>query len=105
MDKLNAKVKEIVGEYLDSKGWERDEENYSEAIRYGKEVYSKIGEAHRWYDEEFRVVEVDGYLIGFNDFHTTGDMSAADMDLDFDWESVSLVEKRETVSYEYVKID
>lgn len=79
-----------------------DEEDVVECIREARVVYSKIGCSHRWYDEEFVVVDIGGMLIGYQWYHTTGDMSASEMDLDFDVGSITEVEARQVVTTEYV---
>ena len=55
----------------------------------------------------FKVVEIDGMLIGFNDAEATGDSSPDDVGFEFDPETIVEVEKvveiKEVVSYK-VKI-
>lgn len=102
MKELNEKIRKHLNKLCVNKGWlENDEEAFSEIVRYGKIVFTEVGESHRWYSEEWNVVDVDGMLIGFGDFYITGDNSASDMGLEFDWGSVCEVEAVEVMKTIY----
>lgn len=101
---MNEVIRKHVTNYNQSKGWETTDESLFETIREcGKEVWSEIGPAHRWYDEKFVVVDLDGILIGYQSFHTTGDASISDMGLEHDIKTVCEVEKKQKTVYYYVK--
>lgn len=61
----------------------------------------------RWWMNTFRVVEIDGMLIGFDYASTTGDDSPRDKGWEFDPDSICEVERKEevkiVVSYEIKK--
>lgn len=102
---MNQKIKDHLSQYLIKNKWEVNEDNMIESLMEAKNVFTEIGAAHRWYDEKFVVVNIDGMLIGYDYYHVTGDTSISDMGLDFDINSVCEVEeKQKTITiYEKVK--
>lgn len=63
-------------------------------------LYKELGSQHRWYINEFRVVSIDGMLIGYHWYHVTGDNSPSDMGLKLDLNKVCEVEEKEkTIKY------
>lgn len=91
---MNKKIKKHLENYCRKQKYNTTE---LEALLEGKEIFSKTTKSHRWYDAIFRVVEVDGMLIGYDWFYMTGDNSPSDMDLEFDVKSVCEVVKRQKV--------
>lgn len=101
---MTEKIKQHLVEYAASKNWQTDDDTLFEIVRESKEVYSEKISSHRWYDDTFIVVEVNGMYIGYHDFYMTGDNNASDMGLDYDINSiceVRPVEKR-VIVYEKV---
>jgi len=97
---MNEKVKAHLIAYCESKGWGTDDDTLMEVLSEAKELYRKTTGSHRWYDDLFKVVEVNGMAIGFDDFYMTGDNSRSDMDLNYDLSSVCEVEKKQkTIDY------
>ncbi len=81
-------------------GWGETDEDIKEVLTDARPIFREITGSHRWYDDEFRVVEIDGMLIGYYGYHITGDNSAKDMDLDYDLKKVTeVVKKQKTVDY------
>lgn len=101
---MNEKIKSHLLAYCESNNWDADEENIIECLKEAKTIYSEIGPSHRWYDEKFCVVEINGMLIGYDWFHVTGDTSISDMGLEFDINSVCEVEKKQKTIYYYEKL-
>lgn len=101
---MNENVKKHITAYNEKNGYGTTDADLHETLReVGKEVYSEIGSKHRWYDEKFVVVELDGMLIGYDTFHTTGDNGWRDLGLEHDFNKVYVVQKKQkTVDY-YVK--
>jgi hypothetical protein len=92
---MNEVIKQHVLAYSAKKGYGTTDKDLFEIIREcGKEVYSEVKGSHRWYDKEFKVVDLDGMLIGYDDFHTTGDSNWHDLGLEHDINSIVEVEKR-----------
>ena len=58
----------------------------------GDYKYEEVTSTHRWWNDVFRVTEIDGMLIGFDWAVTTGDDSARDKGWEFDPSSVCEVE-------------
>lgn len=76
------------------------DDDIKELLTEATTIYKELGSSHRWYDEEFRVVNIDGMLIGYDWFHVTGDNSVSDMGLEFDINSICQVEKKQrTIDY------
>jgi hypothetical protein len=101
---MNEKIRQHLSEYATSKNWQTDDDSLFEIIREAKSVYSETIGSHRWYDDTFMVVDVNGMKIGYNGFYMTGDNNPSDMGLSYDIDSiceVKLVEKTVTV-YEKV---
>lgn len=90
---MNEKIKAHLTAFCQKYKWEATDEVFSEILTEATPIFKEIGAAHRWYDEEFRVVSIDGMLIGFDWYHVTGDNSIYDMDLTLDFKSVTEVEK------------
>lgn len=97
---MNENIKAHLTAYCQKNNWEPTDENIQEILIYATPVYSLIGDSHRWYDEEFRVVKIEGMLIGFDWYHVTGDDSIKDMDLGFNMDSICECEKKQkTIDY------
>ena len=97
---MNEKVKKHLIDYCTKKGWGTTNEDLIETITEGKEVHREIIGSHRWYDDTFVVVEVDGMLICYNGYHITGDNGMDDMGLEYDINSFKeAVKKQKTIDY------
>ena len=95
---MNEEIKRIIGAALEKKGYEKNEESILDFLLYSaKEIHSEVTGSRRWWDEVFKVVDVDGTKIGYDWAETTGDDSARDKGWEFDPESVCFVEE-ETVT-------
>ena len=90
---MNDIIKKHVGEYLRVQDMNDSEDSIIEWIRYSDEIYSEIVDTKRWWKVVFRVVEIDGMFIGFDDAETTGDNSPSDVGFEFNPESIVEVEK------------
>lgn len=101
---MTQAIRDHVTAYCKSKNYETSDDNLFEIIReHGKWVFSEIIGTHRWYEDEFVVVNFQGMLIGYNDIHTTGDHGRSDMDIDWDLNSICEVEPKEIITTIYVK--
>jgi hypothetical protein len=101
---MDEKIKKHVGEYRKRRGEDDSEDSIIGLIRYSEEIHSKVVDTRRWWwNDVFKVVEIDGMLIGFDDAETTGDRSPSDVGFEFDPESIVEVEKiveiKEVASY------
>jgi hypothetical protein len=95
---MKEEIKKVIEAALEKKGHAKTDENIMDFLLYSaKEVYCEVTDSRRWWDEVFRVVDVDGTKIGFDWANTTGDDSARDKGWEFDPESVCFVEE-ETVT-------
>lgn len=100
---MDEKIKKHVGECLKRQGKDDSEDSIIELIRYSKEIYSEIVDTRRWWNDVFKVVEIDGMFIGCDDAETTGDNTPNEVGFEFDPDSIVEVEKvveiKEVVSY------
>ena len=67
----------------------------------GRLVYAEIVGRGRWWEDEYRVVDVDGRLIGFMGASTTGDDSPYDVGWEFDENSIHEAEPYEETVTKY----
>lgn len=102
---MTTKIREHLIAFNASKGLGISDAELHETIREcGIEVHSELGAKHRWYTEKFVVKMIDGMLIGYDTFYTTGDTGWSDLGLEHDLSKVYEVEmKTKTVEY-YEKI-
>lgn len=103
---MNAKIKDHLTAYANANGYDTTDDGLMNILLDTYDyVFEEITGSHRWYEDKFVVVEIDGMLIGFDTFHTTGDNNWRDMDLEHDINSVCEVVKKEvtTTVYEPVK--
>lgn len=101
---MNDKVRQHLIDYATTRGWKTDEETLCEIVTEGKLIHKQLGEEHRWYHEEYRVVEVNGMLIGYDWFNVTGDDSIRDMGLELDVKSICEVKATTKIVTDYVKV-
>jgi hypothetical protein len=103
--KTPAELKEFVKVYCRSRGWMDDDLNVEEVLLYGDTVYTRVDGEHRWWNDVFRVIDIDGTLIGCYGAQTTGDNSPRDVGWQFDWNSLCEVERREVVTMVYERAE
>ena len=99
--KLNPEIQKVLESVCLREGWKTTDKDFAEVLLESEEVYSEIGAAHRWYDEKTVVVEIEGKLIQFDDYHLTGDNSKSDMGLEFDLSSVKFCEAYQVTVTKY----
>jgi len=105
---MNEKIRKHLEKANEKEGIQIEdlEDNwiYMTLNELGKEVYSEPAGNRRWWKNIFKVVEINGMLIGFRDAVTTGDDSAEDKGWNFDENSICEVERKEemkvVVTYE-----
>jgi hypothetical protein len=105
--KTATELKQIVKDYCISKGWGDSEATLEEALTCDEPIYREPAGGHRWWNDVFKVVNINGTLIGFIDAETTGDQSAREMGWSIDWNKLCEVEAKEVTMtvYERVKVD
>jgi len=101
---MNEEIKKHLIAYCESKGYGTTDKDLTEVLTESNSIFSEITGSHRWYDDEFRVVEINGMLIGFYDYHITGDNSREDMDLFIDESRITRVEKKQKLVDHYEPI-
>jgi hypothetical protein len=99
--KLNPEMQKFLENVCLREGFGTTDKDFAELLSESGEVYSEIGDAHRWYDEKTVVVKIDGKFIQYEGYHLTGDDSASDMGLEFDLSSVQFCEPYEVTVTKY----
>ena len=88
-------VREFLTAYSESQGYGIELDSLLECMTEGKKVWRDPNtDQHRWYICQDVVVDVEGTLIKYTDYIITGDNGMADMDLEYDIDSASIVEKK-----------
>lgn len=92
---MNQKIYDHLKKYCKKNeyNFENDEDILETLQDSGEEIYSEKIDYKRWWNDIFKVVKIDGMLIGYNDARTTGDRSPSDCGWEFDPESCCEVEK------------
>lgn len=102
--KTAAELKQIIKDYCVSRGWGDSDNVLEEMLTSADTVFEKQSGSHRWWNDIFKVVDIDGTLIGFTDAQTTGDSSASEMGWSIDWSGLCEVEKKEVMTTVYEKV-
>lgn len=69
-----------------------------------REVYSEPAGRHRWWNDVYKVVEIDGRFIGFLDGETTGDNGLFDVGWEFYEPSVAEAFPYQEIVTKYVSV-
>lgn len=80
-----------------------DDTTLWEILTEGDEIESEIVSEHRWYDDERKVVKVEGMFIEYYDYHITGDNTSWDMGLENQFDTICEVEPYEVTVTKYRK--
>lgn len=98
--KTSDELKQIIQDHCVAKGWGDSDAVLEEFLTIADTVFEERAGSHRWWNV-FKVVNVNGTLIGFIDAETTGDQSAHEMGWSVDWNSLCEVEAEEVTSTVY----
>jgi len=101
---MTEKIREHVRAYNVREFKDASDESIIETILDARVIWSKMTTSRRWWDEEFRVVEIDGMLIGYDGADTTGDENAKEKGWEFSPASICEVVAQQVVKTEYVKV-
>jgi hypothetical protein len=82
-DNMDAKVKEFLVSYAESKGWKTDEDNLVEIVTDGKVVWEGDHDERRHWTDITRVVEIGGRFFAFA-WATGGDIFDKGWEFDHD---------------------
>lgn len=89
-------VIEFLTEYATKEGYSTDTESLQETLsECGEIIFRGNRDQHRWYIAEEVVANFDGTFIMYTDYVITGDGCMRDMDLEYDLEAASIVERKE----------
>jgi len=97
---LEENIRKHVTDYNEKHGFGATDDELIETIRESKEIWRGNYSEHRWWQDCFIVVDIDGMKIGFWGAETTGDNSPEDTGWEFNPETIcAVVEKTKTVTY------
>ncbi len=103
---MDENVRSHVAQYCKKKGWATDDATIIEAIT---DIYPYLHREgvgnHRWWNDYFYVIEIDGMFIGYYDAETTGDMSAYESGFEFGSSSIHEVKAVEKTVIVYEPVD
>jgi len=89
-------VREFLSAYCESEGYGTEDDSLIEALTEGNRVWnSDYMDEHRWYICNEVVNEINGVFIKYTDYIITGDNGMSDMDLSYDLDSASIVQRKE----------
>ena len=95
-------LRKDAGDYYKENGFE---ESFKEWIGWEDDVYRESLGSSRWWENIFRVTEIEGVLIGYGWATTTGDNNIFDVGWEFDKSSICYVEKKEVITTKYVRLN
>ena len=64
-------------------------------------IYKEDVSEHRWYTAIEKIVKIGDKYFKFEDYYITGDTTAEDMGLEFNWDSLREVEPYEVVATKF----
>lgn len=97
---MNEKIKSFLIEYNKSKGWGTNDAALLETITESTCIYKVVIDKRRWWNETFKVVEINGLKIGYDWAESTGDVGVRDLGWEFDYTSIcEVIEKEKIVKY------
>lgn len=102
---MNTKILEHLKKHNEKHGWATDEACIIETLTEAKVIWSKKTSQHRWWNDIFRVVKINGMLIGYDYAEATGDNSLRDLGWEFNMESICEVKPKEIKTIIYEKIN
>lgn len=97
---MDENVHKHVKQYLESKGYKAGDDEIIECIR-DSVVWSGDFDEHRHWTTCFSVSNINGMLIGFENAHSDGDISAEEKGWEFDPESICEAEAHEITTTVY----
>lgn len=81
---MNDKIKHHLTEYAKANNWDSDDNTLIEILTESSVICeSKISES-RWWNNVFRVTEINGMFIGYDYAQANRDESVRDLGWDFD---------------------
>ena len=106
---MNQEILKHLTAYNQENGWDFDSNDPAEilnTLQSGKEIFSEYKDEHRWWNDKFVVVEIDGMLIGYMYAHANRDESLKDIGWEFDPNTICRVEclEKTITTYEPINI-
>lgn len=98
---MNEKVKEHLIKYNTENGYSIEEDSLIETLTEANVIYEKETSGSRWWNNYFRVVEIDGMFIGYSWARAFRDETPKDCGWEFDTDTIGEVEAKEIVTTVY----
>lgn len=107
---MDEQVRAHVAAYNKAQGYATDDATIIETITeasYEHQVYAELISRRHWWNIVFRVVEVGGMLIGYDDAETTGDIGPSETGWDLDPSTICRVRpvEKTVTAYERVEVE
>ena len=93
-------IKDFITLWYVKQGYDESritDEFIEEGLKEEPCLYKEDVSEHRWYTAIEKVVNIGDKYFRFEDYYITGDTSADDMGLEFNWDSLCEVEPYEAV--------
>jgi hypothetical protein len=100
---MDEKIKQHLISFNTKEGYPIDDKSLIETLSESSTIYTEDYGSHRWWNDEFRVVEIDGMFIGYIWGVTTGDDSAENKGWKFDVDSIMEIDRKERIQVYYEK--
>lgn len=100
-------IKDYIILYYADQGYDEYEINddfIEESLKEEPCIYKDDVSEHRWYTVIEKVVKIGDKYFRFEDYYITGDTSAKDMGLNFNWNSLCEVEPYDVVTTKFKAI-
>lgn len=102
---MNEKIKEHLVAFSEKNGWGTSEEDIIETLSQCMTIYEEKLSESRWWNNIFRVVEIDGMLIGYQWAQANRDESIQDLGWDFDPRTICEVKPVQKTVTVYEKVN
>lgn len=101
---MNDKVKQHLIKFAEANNWGTEEGELIEILTESEVIYEEKISESRWWNNVFRVVEVDDMYIGYNYAQANRDEHVRDLGWDFDPKTICEVKPVQTVVTVYKKV-
>lgn len=99
---MNQKIKDYLTKYNQENNWPTDENSLIDTLTEAPVIYKEETGKSRWWNNYFRVTEINGLLIGYGWAETFRDESPDDCGWEFNTDTIVEVEQIEITTTVYV---
>lgn len=102
---MNEIVKQHLAAFAAKNNWGTDDDTLIEIITEGNHVYEEKISESRWWNNVYRVAEIDGMFIGYEYAQANRDESVRELGWDFDPTTICQVWPTQKVVTVYSKVN